>query len=69
MSSLLCWPVLVPQITGGLVVPGLDTENVSGMKIQRWAITWALGCVNLASWLHLAAGREFTQPRAQLCRN
>ena len=39
--------------------------------IQRWAIWWALGCVKPASWLPLAAGREFTQPRAcliaQLC--
>ena len=33
--------------------------------LQRWAIGWALGCVNPASsWLPLAAGREFTQPRA-----
>ena len=32
--SLLCWPVLVPQITGGLVVPGLDTVNVSAIKVE-----------------------------------
>ena len=30
------------------------------------AIRWALGCVNPASWLPLAAGREFTQPRDHL---
>ena len=27
---------------------------------------WSLGCVNPASWLPLAAGDEFTQPRARL---
>ena len=27
---------------------------------------WALRCVNPASWLPLAAGRELTQPRAHL---
>ena len=30
--------------------------------LQGWAKEWSLGCVNLASWLPLAAGREFTQP-------
>ena len=34
LNSLLCWPVLVPQITGGLVVPGLDTVNVSAIKVE-----------------------------------
>ena len=34
--------------------------------VQRWAIRWVLGCVNPASGLPLAAGREVTQPRAYL---
>ena len=32
--------------------------------IQGSAKRWALGCVNSAFWLPLAAGGEFTQPRA-----
>ena len=36
------------------------------IQIQRWAIRWSLGCVNPASWLPLATGCEFTQPRAHL---
>ena len=35
LSSLLCWPVLVPQIVGGLVVPGLDTVNESEMEVEN----------------------------------
>ena len=31
--------------------------------VQRWDKEWTLGCVNPASWLSLAAGGEFTQPR------
>ena len=31
--------------------------------MQGWAKEWSLGCVNPASWLPLAAGGEFTQPR------
>ena len=30
---------------------------------QKW---WELGCVNPASWLSLAAGGQFTQPRTHL---
>ena len=40
--------------------------------VEGWAKEWTLGCVNPASWLSLAAGGEFTQPRdhsfAQPCR-
>ena len=36
------------------------------LSIQRSAKRWALGCVNPTSWLPLATGREFTQPRAHL---
>ena len=36
------------------------------MTVQRWAKKCSLGCVNPASWLPLAAGHEFTQPRANL---
>ena len=40
--------------------------------VPRWAIRWALGCVNPISWLPLADWREFTQPganlKARLCR-
>ena len=48
------------------------------IKLQGSAKRWALGCVNPASWLSLAAEREFTQPRdhyfaqpciVQPCRN
>ena len=31
--------------------------------VQGWAKEWTLGCVNPASWLSLAAGGEFMQPR------
>ena len=34
--------------------------------VQWSAKRWALGCMNPAFWLPLAAGREFTQPRAHL---
>ena len=38
--------------------------------VEIWAIRWALGCVNPASWLPLAAaGRKLTQPRALLVAN
>ena len=35
-----------------------------GMVVQGWAKECTLGCVNLTSWLPLAAGGEFTQPMA-----
>ena len=34
--------------------------------IQGLAKRWVLGCVITASWLPLAAGGEFTQPRSHL---
>ena len=37
--------------------------------LQGWAERWALGCVNPASCLLLAAGGELTQPRAHLLAN
>ena len=40
--------------------------DLATRSVQRWAETWALSCVNPAPWLPLAAGREFTQPRARL---
>ena len=43
--------------------------NFERCDVQRWVIRWALGCVNPTSGLPLATGREFTQPRAHLCRN
>ena len=43
--------------------------NFERCDVQRWVMRWTLGCVNPASWLPLATGREFTQPRAHLCRN
>ena len=52
---------------------GLHVSRYHGTKrglsrdlvhVQGWAKEWALGCVNPASWLSLAAGGEFTQPRA-----
>ena len=36
------------------------------LNVQRWAIRWALGCVNPASWVPLATGHGFTQPRVHL---
>ena len=36
------------------------------LYVQGSAKRWALGCVNPDSWLPLAAGGEFTQPRANL---
>ena len=38
----------------------------ANLYVQGWAKGWALGCVNPASWLPLAARHEFTQPRAHL---
>ena len=35
-------------------------------SIQGSAKSWSISCVNPASWLPLAAGGEFTQPRAHL---
>ena len=41
-------------------------------QLQGWAKEWSLGCMIPASWLPLAAGRQFTQPRnhsvARPCR-
>ena len=36
------------------------------LNIQGSAKRWALGCVIPASWVPLAAEREFTQPRVHL---
>ena len=45
------------------------SPNLAGLflhySVQGWAKEWALGCVNPASRLPLAAGGEFTQPRAR----
>ena len=44
-----------------------ETDDLRGMPFtERWALRWALGCVNTASWLPLAVGREFMQPRAYI---
>ena len=54
--------------------PQIKTFPVKGMKINvssqvlGSAIRMSPGCVNPASWLPLAVGREFTQLRAHLCR-
>ena len=45
--------------------PGCEIEDEEGkvfnmLNIQGWAKEWSLGCANLASWLPLAAGAEFT---------
>ena len=37
-----------------------------GREVQGWAKEWSKGCVNPASGLPLATGREFTQPRDHL---
>ena len=42
----------------------LNVMPFSIYPIQGSAIRWALGCVNPASWLPLAAEGEFTHPRA-----
>ena len=42
----------------------LDAVIFDPWTLQGWAKEWALGCVYPASWLPLAAGGEFTQPRA-----
>ena len=38
------------------------TNRMNVSTVQGSAKIWALGCVNPASWLLLAAGDEFTQP-------
>ena len=38
----------------------VDFRHYTKVSAKRWA----LGCVNFAFWLPLAAGGEFTQPRA-----
>ena len=43
-----------------------DSYFSSVSDVQGSAKRWALGCVNLASWLPLAAGGEFPKPRAHL---
>ena len=45
-------------------LPASTAATCGGVQVQGWAKEWALGCVNPASWLPLAAGGEFTQPRA-----
>ena len=48
-----------------------DMNTYNTYRDRLYYIRWFLGCLNPASWLPLAAGREFTQPRAhsfaQLC--
>ena len=39
-----------------------DREPAGKDCIQRWAIRWALGCVNPASWPYLAAGVSSRNP-------
>ena len=50
-----------------IIVMGLMVSTIWMVHIvQGWAKEWTLGCVNPTSWLPLAAGGEFTQPRAHL---
>ena len=44
----------------------LITYSTARYYIQGSAKRWALGCMNPASWLPMAMGREFTQPRDYL---
>ena len=37
-------------------------KGLQSPMVRGWAKEWSLGCVNPASWLPLAAGREFPQP-------
>ena len=50
---------------GGEKAPKFARQKSS---VQGSTKRWALGCVNIASWLPLAAGRENTQPRANLIK-
>ena len=45
---------------------GTEKQYSTTIVQQRWTLRLALGCVNPASWLPLAAGHEFTQPRDHL---
>ena len=59
----------LPLRLANYVLTLLETDEdarPTASDIQRWAIRWALGCVNPVSWLPLAAGREVTQPRTYL---
>ena len=67
MMSGSCWPEWSMGETDplpSLYQTGMLTVINNG--IQRWAVRWALGCMNSAYWLPLAVKREFTQPRAHL---
>ena len=43
-----------------------NLHNVYGLPTQRCAKSWFLGHVNTASWLPLAVGHEFSQPRSHI---
>ena len=63
---LLAYALLALPASGAWGQVGDKDRLLCSDKIQKWAIRWFLGCVNLTVCLPLAAGYEFTQPRAHL---
>ena len=51
------------------LIYNLSNLHTNQSELQSWAKECSLGCVNPASWLPLAAGHEFTQPRDHLIAN
>ena len=56
-------PKITPYEAQKIVRVRITWEQLK--HLQGWANEWALCCVNPASGLPLAAGGEFTQPRAR----
>ena len=50
-------------LAGGCLSDTTTSRDGKKLCVQGWAKEWSLGCVNLASWLPLVLGHEFTQPR------
>ena len=63
----------ITRVSTALCIVHDSYKRIKIEILQGWAKKWFLGCVNPASWLPLAARREFTQHRdhsfAHSCNN
>ena len=63
-----CLPIKLQRLWGRKIDCDRGRQRKEDMNgtvrnIKNWAKQWSLGWVNPASWLPLAAGGEYTQPR------
>ena len=66
LSSIKISKMTVCMLASTIVLKVASCKYIC-TRNDKLAIRWSLGCVNPASWLPLAAGCEFTQPRDHSC--